>query len=190
MLKLKLKLKDLIYIALVVILLMPQTRKPIQIVFNRGLALFGPSVINKEQQHSLATYNWKLQNANGGVLNFEALKGKVVLVNFWATWCPPCIAEMPSLETLYNNYRGKIEFLFVTDESFNKTSEFLKKKGYSFPVYRPITDYSNIFNVSNIPRTFLIDKNGKIVIDKTGVSNWNSETVRKTIDELLANKKS
>ena len=109
----------------------------------------------------------------------------MVLVNFWATWCPPCIAEMPSMQLLYEDYKDKIEFVFVSNEEFSVINEFVSKKGYTFDVYKPITKYPRAFDVKSIPRTFVIAKNGRIVIDKTGAANWNSKAVRNAIEKLI-----
>ncbi|MEP4781473.1 MAG: TlpA disulfide reductase family protein [Algibacter sp.] len=152
---------------------------------NKGLALISPSVVAKENQNKLNSYNWKLRDYNGSIFNFETVKGKVVLINFWATWCPPCIAEMPSMQSLYNDYSDKIEFVFVSNESSQTIREFLDKKKYTFNVYSPVNSAPESFDVSSIPRTFLIDKKGNIVIDKIGASNWDSDKVRVTIDNLL-----
>ncbi len=167
------------------LLLVPQTRQPIQVLLHKTLALFGPSIIDESKQLKIEHYNWKLKDENGAILNFENTKGKVVLVNFWATWCPPCIAEMPSMQLLYEDYKDEIEFVFVSNEEFSVINKFISNKGYTFRVFNPITKYPDAFDVTSIPRTFLIDKQGRKVIDKTGAANWNSETVRKTIDELL-----
>ncbi len=180
----KSKRNNVILLIVLTILIIPQTRKPIQVFIQKGLALISPSVIHENKQSSITSYNWKLKDKNGSSFNFEASKGKVILVNFWATWCPPCIAEMPSLQKLYNDYHNKIEFIFISDESFNTIYSFLEKNNFNFKVYKEVSA-SNFFNVKSIPRTFLIDKQGKIVIDKTGAANWNSESVRHTIDDLL-----
>ncbi|MDO5969982.1 TlpA disulfide reductase family protein [Flavivirga aquimarina] len=180
----KISLKNIAFLIIIVILIIPQTRQPIQVFLHKGLALFSPSIISNEKQPSLVHYNWKLKDEQS-VFNFEAIKGKVVLVNFWATWCPPCIAEMPSMQALYNDYKDHVAFVFVSNEDYTVINPFLNKNKYTFKVYNPLTKYPESFDVISIPRTFLIDKQGHIVIDKTGAANWNSDTVRKTIDNLL-----
>jgi hypothetical protein len=89
------------------------------------------------------------------------------------------------MQLLYDDYKDKIEFVFVSNETFLVINEFINKNGYNFEVYNPITRYPELFNVTSIPRTFLINKDGSIVIDKTGAANWNSEKIRETIDTLL-----
>lgn len=179
------QIKNIFFIIIIGLFIIPQTRLPIQVLLNKGLALFSPSTIKATKQVVLTDYNWKLKGKTGEVFNFENVRGKVVLVNFWATWCPPCIAEMPSLHELYDDYKDKIEFVFVSNEEYPVISNFLKDKEYDFDVVVPITSYPDVFDVSSIPRTFLMDKTGHIIIDKTGAANWNSETVRQTIDKLL-----
>ncbi|WP_252723229.1 TlpA family protein disulfide reductase [Pseudotamlana agarivorans] len=153
---------------------------------NKGLALFSPSVTAKKDQQVIKDYNWILKSKTGHLINLEDSKGQVVFINFWGTWCPPCIAEMPSMQALYKDYKDKVEFVFISDEDHSLSNTFLKEKGYTFETFVPRTAYPKIFNVTSIPRTFLIDKSGYVIIDKTGAANWNSKAVRKTIDELLA----
>ena len=182
--KRKFRLKNIIFLIVIAVLIIPQTRQPIQILLHQGLALFGPSIISHEKQSDLVSYSWKLKDGQE-VFNFEETKGQVVLVNFWATWCPPCIAEMPSMQALYNDYKDTVTFVFVSNEDDAVINRFLNKNEYTFKVYNPLTKYPESFDVTSIPRTFLIDKEGRIVIDKNGAANWNSDTVRKTIDALL-----
>jgi thiol-disulfide isomerase/thioredoxin len=176
---------NLFFLLVIAILIIPQTRKPIQVFLNKGLALISPSLENTEKLTKLPSYNWKLKDEQVHVFDFESAKGKVVFINFWATWCPPCIAEMPSIQELYNDYQDKVVFLFVTTDWYSEINPFLEKNHYTFKVYRPLDNDSGLFEVSSIPRTFLIDKQGNVIIDESGAANWNSEKVRTTIDELL-----
>ena len=183
----KSQIKNLIFVAIIALMIIPQTRTPIQVFLQKGLAMFSPSVIKENKRELVDDYNWQLQDIEGNSINFNASKNKVVLINFWATWCPPCIAEMPSLHKLYDDYEDKIDFYFVSNEEVGVLNDFLSKNNYAFKVHIPKTKYPESFDVSSIPRTFLMDKDGNIVIDKTGAANWNSEAVRRTIDELLNN---
>lgn len=182
----KSKIKNLIFLAIIVVLIIPQTRKPIQVLLQKGVMLIRkPSIDKNKTSTKLTDYNWNLIDGSNASYNLQEAKGKVVLINFWATWCPPCIAEMPSLQKLYNDYNNKVVFLFVSNEELIDITPFLEKKQYAFEVYRPTSNYPDIFDVTSIPRTFLIDREGNIIIDETGATNWNSETVRSTIDGLL-----
>ena len=181
----KSKRNNLIFLIVVALLIIPQTGQPIQVLLHKGIALIVPVKVNKTQEFKLKHYTWQLKDEKGSVFNFEDTQGKVVLVNFWATWCPPCIAEMPSLQELYNDYGDAMEFVFISDESMETINEFMNKNAYTFKVFNSISDHSDIFDVTSIPRTYLIDKDGYICIDKTGAANWNSASVRRTIDKLL-----
>lgn len=177
---------NIIFLVLIALLLIPQTRTPIQVLINKGIALIGPSLEEEDDRKKIINYNWQLkENGSQEVVNFNDNRGEVIVINFWATWCPPCIAEMPSLHKLHDDYKDKVVFYFVSNEKPQTISAFLRKHEYSFNVHEPLTSYPEAFNVSSIPRTFLIDKQGNIVIDKTGAANWNSDKVRATLDELL-----
>ncbi len=176
---------NIIFLLLIAILIIPQTRQPIQVFIHKGLALFSPSVVDKEERIKLTNYNWKLIDENGKEFDFNDAKGKVILVNFWATWCPPCIAEMPSMEKLYQDYKNEVVFLLVSSENQNVISKFKTKNAYDFLVYSSVTANPEILDVSAIPRTFVIDREGNIVIDKSGAADWNSKSVRKLLDDLL-----
>jgi thiol-disulfide isomerase/thioredoxin len=185
MIKNKSTIKNIVYVIIIVLLIIPKTRQQIQIGLQTVIAKLSPSIEKADDAELVSGYNWKLIGLEGNTYNFNKAKGKVILVNFWATWCPPCIAEMPSIQALYNGYSDKIEFILVSNESQDVITSFLKKKNYNLKIYRPLTQPPTTFNAKSIPRTFLLDKDGKIIIDESGAANWNSEKVRATIDELL-----
>lgn len=182
------KTSSIIFVVVIVLMIIPQTRQPIQVFINKGIALIvKPSVIDASERRSLSNYNWQLKDLSGANFDFRTAEGKVIVINFWATWCPPCIAEMPSLEALYQTYKTNddVVFLLVSNEEVDVINTFMIKKDYTFKVYQSLTEYPKDFNVSSIPRTFVISKTGEIVIDTSGAADWNSERVTNTIDELL-----
>lgn len=174
-------------IILVVILLLfiPQTSTPIK-VFVQRLIAFSPSEIEEENRETLSDYRWELTSLDGTVHNFSASEGKVVVVNIWATWCPPCIAEMPSFQKLYEAYGDRVDFYFVSLESRQTIQRFLDKKGYDLPAYTTKQEFPSVLETGTYPTTYVISKNGAIVMDKKGVADWNSESVRETLNLLLA----
>ncbi|HUH27481.1 TlpA disulfide reductase family protein [Gelidibacter sp.] len=176
---------NIIFLVIILLLVIPQTRHPIQVFLQKGLAMFSPSVIDEEKRIVLTDYNWQLVDENGVSYNFNDAKGKVVFINFWATWCPPCIAEMPSMEKLYQDYKDEVVFLFVSNETQEVISKFKTKHDYEFLVHASLTAHPVQLETSSIPRTFVIDQQGHIVIDKTGAADWNSKSVRKLMDDLL-----
>lgn len=182
------KTSSIIFVIIIALMIIPQTRQPIQVFIQKGIAMVvKPSVIDASERLKLTSYDWTLQDVNGNNFNFSSTEGKVIVINFWATWCPPCIAEMPSLDKLYQNYETNddVVFLFVSNEETDVISKFIKKKAYSFNAFQPLTQYPQEFKVTSIPRTYIISKQGEIVIDKSGAADWNSEKVIDTIDELL-----
>lgn len=174
---------NILFALLVVLLLIPTTRTPI-VVFVQRLIAFSPSTIPTEEQNTLTDYQWKLRGLNTNS-QFNEAQNEVVFVNFWATWCPSCIAEMPSIQELYNDYGNKVQFFLVSNESQSKIEGFITKNNYTFPVYQALEASPKILESQALPTTYLISKTGKTVIKKTGVADWNSEKTRAIIDNLL-----
>jgi len=182
----KTKRNNLIFLLVIALMIIPQTRKPIQVMLHKGLALFGPSIESESNRVTINYQDWQLRDLEGNNLNFKDLKGKVVFLNFWATWCPPCIAEMKSVDQLYSEFKDDVAFVLVSGENSKVVKKFLAKKDYDLMSYTPQSKYPSDFNVTSIPRTFLINKNGEIVIDKGGAANWNSTKVRSLIKDLIS----
>ena len=174
---------NILFIIFIVLLLIPQTRKPIQVGLNRVIA-FSPSTVAEDKRENLENYNWNLRNLDGKPVNFNRSIGKVAVVNFWATWCPPCIAEMPSFQKLFNDYGDKVDFYFVSSEEEAKLQKFLENK-YQLPVYQPMSMPPQKMLSRSLPTTYVLSKSGEIVVDKKGAANWNDSGFRKTLDELL-----
>lgn len=146
---------------------------------------FSPSIENVEDRAKLTNYNWQLKGINTADLDFETAKNKIIIVNMWATWCPPCVAEMPSLQDLYNDYKDQVVFVFVTSEGAKKVTPFMEKNNYNLPIYNMMSKEPDLLSTQSIPTTYLINKKGEIVIKKTGAANWNSTKVRAQLDELI-----
>ncbi len=168
----------------IILMIIPQTRMPIQVFLQRTIS-FSPSEIEKEDRSVLKNYNWNLRTTKSETKNLIQSEGKVVLINYWATWCPPCIAEMPEIQELYNNYKGKVDFYLITNDPQEKIEKFLKKEGYELPIYLSLENEPKVLESSSLPTTFLISKNGEIVMKKVGAASWNSNKVHQTIEELL-----
>ncbi|WP_420601171.1 TlpA family protein disulfide reductase [Flagellimonas sp.] len=144
------------------------------------------AIVEGDKQKNLEDYDWQLVDLNGDGIDFETNRGEVVLINFWATWCPPCVAELPSLEKLHDDYGDRVKFAFVTNEQPEKVSPFLQKKKSKIPVYFEVSSTPDELFYRSIPATYIISKSGKIVVDERGAANWNSERTRNLLDKLLA----
>ena len=176
-------ISNIVFVVIIGLLLYPPTK-----VYFIRLVSFSPSTITEEQREELVDYNWKLKGLNTTNIDFNETKDKVVFVNFWATWCPPCIAEMPSIQKLYNDYKDKVEFIFVSNEDWTTIEAFYKNKGYDLPTYNILSKVPDQLVSNSIPATFIMDKNGTIVVDKKGPADWNSDKIRKLLDELIEQK--
>ena len=116
-----------------------------------------------------------LTSADGRQVQLSSMKGKMVFVNLWATWCPPCVAEMPSIQQLYSNTAAsKPEFVLISfDKDFKTATSWIKRKGMDLPIYTVEGDLPELFNVNGIPTTFIFDKEGNLIFQKTGSENYN-----------------
>ena len=148
-------------------------------------ALFSPSVESGKKE-IVVDYNWTLLNEEGEEFNFETAQDKVVFVNLWATWCPPCIAELPSMEKLYKDYGDRVAFLFVSNEQQAKVTKFLDGRDMTIPHFKPVTNNPELLSSNSIPATYILGKDGRIHVSKKGAANWNSDTIRDLLDSLLA----
>jgi thiol-disulfide isomerase/thioredoxin len=130
-----------------------------------------------------------LTDMQGRSVSLSQFKGQVVILNFWATWCPPCREEMPSMEKLYRDYKDKgLVMLAVNVEENGKqaVSGFLQQRPYSFPILLDSENVAqNTFGVFRFPESFIIDRNGIIVEKIVGGRNWLSGPTFKLIDFLL-----
>ncbi len=184
------KVTDLLFILLLVGMLIPASRKEIS-AFMAGLMAGSPKTIESSEQQSLGSqdWSWQLADISGNQVTLEQFKGKTIFLNFWATWCPPCIAEMPDIQELYDGYGDKAVFLLVSDEAPQTIKAFMEKKGYRMPIYQQQSAIPQVFATNSIPTTWVIDPSGKIIIRKTGAAKWNSEAMQKTIQSLWESQK-
>ncbi|MGH7984856.1 MAG: TlpA family protein disulfide reductase [Candidatus Acidiferrales bacterium] len=131
-----------------------------------------------------------LVGLNGTDVALGAMRGKVVLLNFWATWCGACRSEMPSLENLYRDFRSYRDFALIT-VSVNRrgklaVSQFMAASGYDFPVLLdPSYATSAAYGVRSIPSIFVIGRNGQIIWNCVGALDWSNPTIRDALKKLL-----
>jgi thiol-disulfide isomerase/thioredoxin len=121
-----------------------------------------------------------LLDVNGNPVNLQDFKGKKLFVNLWATWCPPCRAEIPSIEKLYKTTdANKVAFLMVSlDDNFDKAKKYANKKKMKLPIYYPQKSLPGMFNVSSIPSTFIFDESGNLIQSIEGSADYNTSQFR------------
>ena len=148
---------------------------------------FSPTVIEKENRAQLSNYNWRLKDENWNFFQFDKSIGKVVFVNFWASWRLPCEAELPGIQKLYDQYNDKVDFYIITNEERPDVEAFMKKHDFNFPVtYLIIGDKAPIIPPEKVPYTYVIDKKGFIVMENDGIADWNSSAVTNLLDQLIS----
>ena len=177
---------DFLFYLLIVLMIIPGTRKSLSEIFIR-MTMFRPKVKTESLTEVLSSSdnNVVIQDNNGKNYLIGDFKGEVILINFWATWCPPCRAEMPSFQKLYNDYGKKMRFLFIADDNREKVQKFMTEFNYQLPVYFLGSAVTQTFNIRSIPTTFLINKKGEILVTKKGAANWNSKDFRDNLDLLI-----
>jgi len=134
----------------------------------------------------LADYNWTMKSLDGKDFNMTEAKGKVVFLNFWATWCAPCVAEMPSIQRLYDTAKkDQVIFVCVTEEESSKVIGFIKEKGFTFPIYTMSGKPPAVFKTRGIPATFILSPEGKVAFSHVGSAKWDDERSIEFIKGLL-----
>ena len=129
--------------------------------------------------------NFTLTDLNGKSWTLKDLKGQVVMVNFWATWCPPCQKEMPDLEALYNQYKdaGFVILAISQDDETDeaKVAPFIAEHKVTYPIFLdPTAKMGKLFEVNGIPKSFVYDRNGKLVAQSIDMRT------RRQFEEMLA----
>ncbi|MDR0447107.1 MAG: TlpA family protein disulfide reductase [Treponema sp.] len=150
----------------------------------RTLRDAGISIL-KERRNPI---DFSLPLLTGGNASLSSYRGKVVLLNFWATWCPPCRAEMPSMEVLYQRLKNQgLEILAVDlGEDTATVQQFIRNNPYTFPV---LLDRNNRigsqYGARSIPTTFVIDREGKIIGGVVGAIRWDEPKLIAAFDAVL-----
>ncbi|GAB3585320.1 TlpA family protein disulfide reductase [Hymenobacter daeguensis] len=123
---------------------------------------------------------------DGKAVNLSDLKGKVVFVNLWASWCPPCRAEMPGIEALYQKVdHSKIAFVMLSlDDDAAKARQFVQSKGYTFPVYLRTGDLPTPFDSNSIPSTVILGPDGQVAARHDGMAEYDTPEFKAALDNL------
>ncbi len=151
------------------------------------VGLFQPSINENISAGSETPPSLLFKDGTGKITDVSGLKGKVVFINFWATWCPPCIAEMPSIQRLYEQYKGndKVLFLMVDiDSDHAKAQKFMNKKRLDLPVFIPAGPIPSNMLGSSIPVTVVLDKSGKMAFRHEGGADYDNKKFRDAIQRL------
>lgn len=127
--------------------------------------------------------SFTLQNVNGEAVNLQSFKGRKVFVNLWASWCPPCRAEMPSIQKLARSVdTSKVAFVMLAlDNDFNKSKSFVQKQKLNLPIYYPGENLPQLFNVPGIPTTFIFNERGELIKHIEGGDDYDTDKYRQIL---------
>ena len=130
----------------------------------------------------------QFEDLNGSQFSLRDFKGKTLFINYWATWCNPCLAEMPSMVELYNIYKDNqdIVFLYLSKENKNTIIDYIPKDETlsQLPLYKIISD-DELFSTRGIPTTFIVDSSGEVVVKDVGSAIWNDQSVIDYLNNIL-----
>ena len=132
-------------------------------------------------------YNFSMITSQGNPVSFGDFEGKVIFINVWASWCPPCVAEMPTIESLYSQVSDHEDIRFVmlsVDQERKNASDFMNNRGYSMPYQFPTSTMPNAFNSSVLPTTYVVSMDGQIVYKKEGIADYSSPAFRDWLIKL------
>lgn len=147
-----------------------------------------PKITLVDKSNTQFDYQGAFLDLEGNRVMLEEYRGKTIFINLWATWCPPCRAEMPHIESLYKKVNGQenLEFLMIAlDKELEKSKDFIDKKGFTFPVVHASFGLNDALQSQSIPTTLVVDPNGEIVFYQEGMSNFDTQEFR----EFLINQK-
>ncbi len=183
----------MLLVGLAAILLVPGWRLAVASWLQSGLlatGLFKPSPQVSEVALSDRDYSMTLEDMEGRKVNLHQWQEKTLFINFWATWCAPCIAEMPGISQLYAEMKEdpNINFLIISvDNDWQKAQQFTHDKGYQFPIYRVVDGIPPVLFSKSIPATFVIAPGGKVVLKQLGMANYNQSEFQEFLKSLNGN---
>lgn len=132
--------------------------------------------------------SFTVKDKDGKIIDISELRGKVVFINFWASWCPPCRAEFPSIEKFYEKYKNNNNIFFLTinmDEDLEKGKAYFEKEKYTIPFLIPNGNIPSEYFGGSLPTTIILDKKGKIRMKHEGMADYSKNSFYEEIDQLL-----
>jgi thiol-disulfide isomerase/thioredoxin len=135
-----------------------------------------------------STASFSFSDSQGKIITTADLKGKVIFINFWASWCPPCRAEMPSLNELYMKLHDDNRFVFLflnEDEDKGKAVSYIKNSQLTIPLQYTTDNVPTEIFSGTLPTTVVLDKNGKVVMKHSGMAKYSTNEFIRQLKELL-----
>lgn len=174
-----------VFAVAVIILLINAPAKALLIRGLMKIGFFQPEINSGKAAQPVSDVHFV--NEKGQNLSLSSLKGKVVVINFWASWCPPCIAEMPSVNQLYIQLKPDTNIVILpvdVDNNFGKSLPFMAKNKYILPVYNTASQIPDALFVGALPTTVVIDRSGGIVFRHEGATDYTNTKFVKYLEGL------
>lgn len=179
----------LMVIVLAVLLISPDAKTfVLRQLIATGLFNAKIEVPDTKVSHAQPNADFGFSDENGNQMHTADLRGKVVFINFWASWCPPCRAEFPSIQRLYNRFKDDADVVFLSmneDTDFATGKTYLEQESFSFPMYRSTSNIPSEVYSGVLPTTLVLDKGGRIRLHHTGFANYASDTFISQLQALI-----
>ena len=154
-------------------------------LFQRAVLITGIIGPETGTHHGVLDGNIILEDIDGNTHTISSSSDRPTFVNVWATWCPPCIAEMPNIQALYEDMGSDVDFVMISrDRDRQKAIEWVKRNEYKFPIYFQKYRLPEVMQSQSIPTSFVISSRGEIVMKHVGMSNYDSEEFRDFLRNL------
>ena len=183
-----------IMMVFVVVILVSPNFKGVVIQGLMKIGLFQPDVSAKNEKTPISKISQGEQTGvlfkdeTGNITDLSDLKGKVVFINFWATWCPPCIAEMPSINKLQEKFKDNKDFIILMVDADNKPEKsikFMAKRNYNLQVFTPASQIPAELLGNALPTTVILNKKGKTVFKHEGGADYTNQEFLTFLETLL-----
>ena len=164
--------------ALLLVMLLVPSAKALVLQGLMQIGLFKPATGHHAENNVPAAdlSGLRFRDVMGKVVVVGDLKGKVIFINFWASWCPPCLAEMPSIHKMYEKFKDNNSFAFIfvdADGDLPKAKKFMDKRKYGLPVYDVASEIPEAIFSGSLPTTVVLDKQGRVSYNESGAANYN-----------------
>jgi len=144
-----------------------------------SVGLFKAEIKKDAVKDFLNNSSFSFTDSKGNINNTSMLQGKVVFINFWASWCPPCRAEMPSINDLYKKLQSDTNFVFLSineDDDKSKANAYLENNDFSFPIFYASGNVPGEIFAGTLPTTIVLSKQGRIVLKHEGLAGYNTDS--------------
>lgn len=187
---LKKNIFNVLFVAFLLVIVLVPDAKALLLKGLMQIGFYQPNVAAKEEVLSTNLEGIKFKNVKGELVDLGDLRGKVIFLNFWTTWCPPCRAEMPSLNKLYQTFKTDKSIVFIfadADGELAKASAFMRERKYELPVYRVESEIPEQIFKGTLPTTVIFDKEGRLSFHHEGMANYADQKIIDFLRKLKRN---